>query len=164
MNRLRASDRLRRSAKPQAIVCRSFTMNMMTRRRFLTRTSAGLGMAAVAELLDAQRGAAGDSVPGVLGTTHFKPRAKNVIYLFMAGGPSHVDLLDPKPTLVARHGQQMPASVLGSQRVTLLTRNQGHFKAAATPYRFARHGQSGQELSELLPHLAGCADDLCIVR
>src|SRR5205823_11476991 len=62
------------------------------------------------------------------------------------------------------HGRQLPESVLGSQRVTLLTRNQGHFQAAATPYRFARHGQSGQELSELLPHLADCADELCIVR
>jgi hypothetical protein len=99
-----------------------------------------------------------------LGATHVAPRARNVIYLFMAGGPSHVDLLDHKPTLTARHGQQMPTSVLGSQRVTLLTRNQGHFKAVATPYRFARHGRSGQELSELLPHLATCADELCIVR
>ncbi len=82
----------------------------------------------------------------------------------MAGGPSHVDLLDHKPILTRRHGEQMPASVLGSQRVTLLTRNQGHFKAVATPYRFARHGQSGLELSELLPHLAGCSDDLCVLR
>src|SRR5690242_3521501 len=136
----------------------------MTRRRFLTRTTAGLGMAAVVSLLNENIGATGVRVPGMLGTTHFPPRAKNVIYLFMAGGPSHVDLLDHKPTLTACHGQQMPASVLGSQRVTLLTRNQGHFKAAATPYRFGRYGQSGQELSELLPHLATCADELCILR
>jgi hypothetical protein len=134
------------------------------RRRFLMRTSAGLGLAAVAALLDGKTDAAGVRVPGALGTTHFPPRAKNVIYLFMAGGPSHVDLFDHKPALVAHHGQQMPASVLGSQRVTLLTRNQGHFKAVATPYRFARHGQSGQEMSDLLPHLATCADELCILR
>src|ERR1700730_18389375 len=137
---------------------------LMTRRRFLTHTSAGLGMAAVASLCASKVAATQVRVPGALGSTHFTPRAKNVIYLFMAGGPSHVDLLDHKPALTARHGQQMPASVLGSQRVTLLTRNQGHFKTAATPYRFSRHGQSGQELSDLLPHLATCADDLCIVR
>ena len=82
----------------------------------------------------------------------------------MAGGPSHVDLFDPKPILHQRHGEDMPASVLGTQRVTLMTRNQGHFQAAATPYRFARHGQSGQEMSELLPHLGTVADELCIIR
>ncbi len=127
---------------------------LLTRRRFLTHTSAGLGIAALASLLESEAGAA----------THFAPRAKNIIYLFMAGGPSHVDLLDPKPTLTAYHGRQIPDSVLGSQRVTLLTRNQGHFQAAAPPYRFARHGQSGHELSELLPCLAQCADELCVIR
>jgi hypothetical protein len=143
---------------------RQYFDSPMTRRRFLTHTSAGLGMAAVASLCASKGGATEVRVPGALGSTHFTPRAKNVIYLFMAGGPSHVDLLDHKPTLTARHGQQMPASVLGSQRVTLLTRNQGHFQAAATPYRFARHGDSGQEMSDLLPHLSTCADDLCILR
>jgi hypothetical protein len=138
--------------------------DVYTRRHFLYRTSAGLGIAAVASLLNPKIWADGLRVPGVLGTTHYPPRAKNVIYLFMAGGPSHVDLLDPKPMLTRHHGEQMPASVLGSQRVTLLTRNQGHFKAASTPYGFRRHGQSGQDFSTLLPRLAGCADDLCIIR
>ena len=141
-------------------------MDPLSRRRFLTRTSAGLGVAALASLLNDRTPAdtSGVPVPGTLGSTHFPPRAKNVIYLFMAGGPSHVDLLDHKPILYARHGQQMPPSVLGTQRVTLMTRNQGHFHTAATPYRFARHGQSGHEISSLMPHLATCADDLCIVR
>src|SRR4051812_15121700 len=105
--------------------------HLITRRRFLTRTSAGLGMAAVASLLsDAWgQGAAG---------THFAPRAKNVIYLFMAGGPSHVDLFDHKPTLRQRHGQDMPPSVLGTQRVTLMTRSQARFQAAATPLHFVK--------------------------
>src|SRR5439155_8668006 len=124
----------------------------------------GIGLAALASLLDSGHTSEPAAVPGLLQTTNFAPRAKSVIFLFMAGGPSHVDLLDPKPVLRMRHGEQMPASVLGSQRVTLLTRNQGHFKTAATPYRFSRYGQSGQELSELLPHLGGCADDLCILR
>jgi hypothetical protein len=142
--------------------------HLLTRRRFLTRTSAGLGMAAVASLLDPKflANAAADTarVPGVLGSTHFTPRAKNVIYLFMAGGPSHVDLFDHKPTLRQRHGQDIPPSVLGSQRVTLMTRNQGRFLAASTAFRFQKYGQSGQEMCELFPHLAGCADDLCIIR
>lgn len=133
----------------------------LNRRRFLQRTSLGLGMAAFAGLTN--RGAAGP-VPGVLGQTHHAPRAKNIIHLFMSGGPSHVDLLDHKPTLRQRHGEPMPASVLGQQRVTLMTRNQGHFRTASTPYQFHRYGQSGQEMSELWRHLSRHADDLCIVR
>src|SRR5207253_3837815 len=124
----------------------------------------GLGMAAVASLLEPAGAAEGLRVPGVLGSTHFTPRAKNVIYLFMSGGPSHVDLFDHKPTLRQRHGQDMPPSVLGTQRVTLMTRNQGRFLAASTPFRFKKHGQSGQEMCELFPHLSTCADDLCIIR
>src|SRR5262249_23046048 len=107
---------------------------------------------------------AGAPVPGTLRRTHHAPRAKNVIHLFMAGGPSHVDLLDHKPALRARHGRPVPPSVLGTQRVTLMTRNQSQFLAASTPYRFRKHGQSGKELSELLPHLATVADDICIIR
>src|SRR6266571_3611881 len=112
--------------------------HLLTRRRFLTHTSAGLGMAAVASLL-------GESA-SAQGRTHFAPRAKNVIYLFMAGGPSHLDLFDHKPTLRQRHGEDMPPSVLGTQRVTLMTRDQAHFQAAASPLRFVKHGQSGQEM------------------
>jgi hypothetical protein len=142
--------------------------DILTRRHFLTRTSAGLGMAAVASLLGQKLSAAtpaqGMPVPGVLGRTHFRPRAKNVIYLFMAGGPSHVDLFDHKPTLRRRHGQDIPPSVLGSQRVTLMTRNQARFLAAGSPFRFFKHGMSGQEMCEQFPRLAGCADDLCIIR
>src|SRR5262245_15910053 len=128
-----------------------------TRRRFLQRTSAGLGIAALAALLDAR--AAGSTA-----RTHFAPKVKNVIYLFMAGGPSHVDLFDPKPKLQAVHGQEMPKSVLGEQRVTLMTRYQGHFKTASTPFKSARHGKCGLELTELLPHLATVADELCVLR
>jgi hypothetical protein len=138
--------------------------HFLTRRRFLAHSSAGLGMAAVASLLGGTASAQGVHVPGVLGSTHFKPRAKNVIYLFMAGGPSHLDLFDPKPTLRERHGQDMPPSVLGTQRVTLMTRNQSRFQAAASPLRFVKHGRSGQELCELLPHLGKCADEMCIIR
>ena len=99
--------------------------HVLTRRRFLQRTSAGLGIAALAALLREDAGAA----------THFPAKVKNVIYLFMAGGPSHVDLFDPKPKLQELHGKEIPKSVLGEQRVTLMTRNQASFKAASTPFK-----------------------------
>jgi hypothetical protein len=146
----------------------NYLHQVLTRRRFLTRTSAGLGMAAVASILNprlfAETGKPRPDKLGLLGQPHFPAKAKSVIYLFQGGGPSHVDLYDHKPMLKKMHGQEMPKSVLGTQRVTLMTRNQGHFKAASTPYQFAKHGKSGAELSELLPHLAGVADDLCILR
>jgi hypothetical protein len=133
----------------------------ISRRHFLTRTSACLGVAAVASLLDAQQGA---PVPGVLGRTHFAPTAKNVIFLFMGGGPSHVDTFDPKPILTQRHGEQMPPEILGTQRVTLMTRNQGHFKAAATPFRFRKVGRAGHDMSDLWVHLPAVADELTFIR
>src|SRR2546421_7396916 len=91
-------------------------VHLLNRRRFLYRTSGGLGVAALASLL-------GEQAAGTTGKTHLAPKVKNVIYLFMAGGPAHVDLFDPKPKLQAMHGQEMPKSVLGEQRVTLMTRN-----------------------------------------
>jgi hypothetical protein len=134
------------------------THHLATRRRFLSHTSAGLGMAAVASLLGEARG------QPALDRTHFAPRAKNVIYLFMAGGPSHLDLFDHKPTLRRRHGEDIPPSVLGTQRVTLMTRDQQRKQAAATSLRFVKYGRSGHEMSELWPHLGRVADELCIVR
>jgi hypothetical protein len=136
------------------------------RRRFLKHTSGWLGSAALASLLNPRLLAdePGVAVPGVLGRTHFAPRARNVIYLFMAGGPSHIDLFDYKPILRARHGQEMPASVLGQQRVTTMTRFQGHFQSATTPYRFRRVGQAGHEMSELWQHLPAIADELCVIK
>ncbi len=141
--------------------------DILTRRHFLRRTSGGLGVAALASLFQADGHAADTGpvkVPGILGQTHFAPKAKNVIYLFMGGGPSHTDLFDHKPKLREMHGQEMPKSVLGEQRVTLMTRNQGHFKAASTPYAFARYGQCGHEMTELLPRLGAVADELCLIR
>jgi hypothetical protein len=128
----------------------------LTRRRFLNRTSAGVGLAALASLLGEQARAQA--------ATHFPAKVKNVIQLFMAGGPSHVDLFDPKPKLQELHGQEVPKSILGEQRVTLMTRNQGSFKTASTPFKSARQGQSGLEMTELMPHLAKTADELCVIR
>jgi hypothetical protein len=133
----------------------------LTRRSFFTRTSAGLGSAAVASLLSPSLFGATENNSGL---PHFAPRAKRVIYLFMSGGPSQIDLFDPKPGLTQLHGQELPSSVRGQQRVTLMTRNQGQFLVAASQFKFVKHGQSGQELSELLPHLAKVADDIAIIR
>ena len=131
------------------------------RRHFLTRSTGCLGIAALASLLksDAQ-----SPVPGQLERTHIVPRARNVIFLFMGGGPSHVDTFDPKPMLVRRHGEEMPQSILGTQRVTLMTRSQGHFRAAATPFRFRKAGRAGHDMSDLWQHLPSVADDLTFIR
>jgi hypothetical protein len=133
----------------------------LSRRHFLTRTSACLGVAALASLLESKADA---PVPGVLGRTHIEPKAKNVIFLFMGGGPSHVDTFDPKPILRQRHGEPMPPSILGTQRITLMTRNQGHFQAAATPFRFRKVGQAGHDMSDLWQHLPEVADELTFIR
>src|SRR5262249_1544634 len=95
---------------------------------------------------------------------HFAPKAKRVIYLFMSGGPSHLDLFDHKPRLREQHGKDLPASVRGGQRVTLMTRNPTQFPIPGSAFQFVRHGRSGQELSELLPHLGKIADDIAIIR
>ena len=141
----------------------------LSRRRFLTRTSACLGMTAVASLLDPKLlsgmpAPQGVEVPGALRRTHFAPKARNVIFLFMGGGPSHVDLFDPKPILRQRHGQPVPLSILGTQRVTLMTRNQGHFLTASTPFRFQKYGQAGHEMSDVWKFLPQVADELAIIR
>jgi hypothetical protein len=133
----------------------------ITRRRFLTHTSAGLGGVALASLLDPKLFAA--PAEGVK-PPHFAPKAKRVIYLFMSGGPSHIDLFDPKPLLREQHGKELPASVRGAQRVTLMTRNQSGFPVAGSAFKFARRGRSGQEMTELLPHVGRIADDIAIVR
>jgi len=100
---------------------------------------------------------------GALGSTHFPPKAKRVIYLFQSGGPSHLDLFDYKPLMKDQHGKDLPASVLGTQRVSLMTRDNGR-RTCASPFNFARHGQSGAWVTELMPHTAGVVDDLCFIK
>ncbi|MBQ11191.1 MAG: sulfatase [Planctomyces sp.] len=135
------------------------------RRRFLARTSAGLGAAAVSGLLqDNPSGAAQTGRMGTLATTHLPARAKRVIYLFMAGGPSHIDTFDPKPQLARLNGQVLPASVRGKQRITLMTRKQKQLLVAASPMNFRRHGESGQMLNSHMPRLAKVCDEIAIVR
>lgn len=143
--------------------------NPVSRRRFLAEISLGMGSVALASLLDPGRifgtgAAAGIPDPLPLGVPHFAPRAKRVIYLFQSGGPSHLELFDYKPMLEKMHGQEIPPSVRGTGPLTGMTSGQGSLPLAGSQFRFAQHGKSGAWMSELLPHMAGIVDDLCIVR
>ena len=100
----------------------------------------------------------------MLGQPHFAPKAKRIIYLFMSGGPSQLDLFDYKPLLNQRHGEQLPDSVRGGQRLTGMSGNQSSIPLVGSPFKFAQHGKSGAWVSELLPHTAKIADDICVVR
>ncbi len=93
---------------------------------------------------------------------HFPARARRVIFLFMAGGPSHVDLFDPKPMLIQHDGKAIPSELLKDHQQFALIRGTPSLKGS--PYKFARHGKSGVEMSELMPHLAGVADELTVIR
>ena len=135
----------------------------LTRRHFLTHSSCGLGAASLASLMNpALFGSTGQS--SILPATHFPARAKHVIYLFMMGGPAHMDILDPKPLLQEQHGQEIPPSVRGKQRTTLMTRNQKQKLVAGSKTKFHKYGESGQVMNEYLPHLGGVADNLAIIR
>jgi hypothetical protein len=101
---------------------------------------------------------------GVLGGTHHFAKAKRIIYLFMSGGPSHLDLFDYKPLLNQRNGEQLPDSVRGAQRLTGMSGNQSSIPMVGSPFKFTQHGQAGGWFSELLPHTASIANDICVAR
>ena len=126
----------------------------LTRRAFLGRSAGSLGALALSRLLG------GDE--SVL--PHFAPRAKRVVYLFQSGGPSHIDLFDYKPVMRELHGQELPESVRGGQRVTGMTAGQKSFPVLAPPYEFKQHGESGAWVSELMPWTARIADKLCFLK
>ncbi|MDH3582907.1 MAG: DUF1501 domain-containing protein [Phycisphaerae bacterium] len=130
--------------------------DLSSRRTFLQNSGMGLGAVASASLLP-QAHAAG------LAGTHFAPRAKRIIFLFMAGAPSQVDLFDYKPDLHKLFKTELPKSVSRGQRVTAMTRGKQQL-VAPSRFSFARKGQSGVWMSELLPHLSAHADDLCFVH
>jgi hypothetical protein len=146
----------------------------LTRRAFLGRSSAGLGMMALASLLDSDQARAAAARPltggaapldrweGVVRPLHFAPRAKRVIYLYMAGGPSHLETFDYRPRLAAMHGKPMPESFTRGQPIAQL---QGaKLNCFAPQHPFKKVGKSGQEISAVFPHLATVADEICIVR
>lgn len=129
---------------------------MVARRWFLQQCGVGLGSAALATLMQGE-GYAADTTVG----PHFAPKAKRVIYLFMAGAPSQHELFDYKPKLAEMDGKLPPPKLLEGYRAAFINPNS---KCLGPRFKFARHGQSGAELSELLPHLAKVADDISIVR
>jgi hypothetical protein len=139
----------------------------LTRRAFLGRSTSGLGMVALAsllrpDLLRAADAAKIDRWPGVVNPVHHAAKAKRVIYLYMAGGPSHLETLDPKPKLAELHGQPMPESLTRGQPIAQL---QGQkLNCFAPQHPFQKYGKSGQEICSIFPHLGQVADELCIVR
>jgi hypothetical protein len=136
------------------------------RRRFLRRAGGGFGMLALTSLLDGTgllaRAAENVSAPNPLApkAPHFPGRAKRVIFLFMSGGPSHVDLFDPKPDLIRLAGQPIPESFGTFKTRRAVAKN----KLLAPVRPFQKRGQSGIEISDFLPNIAECADDLCVLR
>ena len=140
----------------------------MSRRDCLNRLALGLGGIALADLLGRDATAAEPSLSPSLSLPpslpHFAPKAKRIIYLFQSGGPSQLDLYDYKPLLNQRHGEQLPDSVRGGQRLTGMSGNQSSIPIAGSPFKFSPYGRSGGWFSDLLPHTAKIADDLCIIR
>ena len=134
--------------------------NGMSRRQMLSRFGMGLGAMALGEL-ESPLGAAstGPALPGL----HLAPKAKRVIYLFQSGAPSQIDLFDHKPLLNELHGTELPEEVRRGQRLTSMSGNQASLPLAGSPYKFAPHGESGTWFSELLPHTAAVADQLCVI-
>lgn len=143
----------------------SLPLDGFNRREFLSRFGLGLGSIALGSLLNPAKSIAeATSTRGILNAPHFPAKAKRVIYLFMAGGPSQLETFDYKPLLNSRNGQDLPASVRMGQRLTGMSGNQASLPLAGSIFNFAQHGRSGAWISELLPHTAKVADDLCIVR
>jgi hypothetical protein len=143
-------------------------IDLLTRRAFLGRSSAGLGAMALATLLnpesrgDKRQRPDPDRWPGVIQPLHFAPRAKRIIWLYMAGGPSHLETFDYKPRLAAMDRQPMPASFTRGQPIAQLQNQALTCLAPQIPFR--KCGRSGQEISEAFPHISTIADDICIVR
>ncbi|GAA4429233.1 DUF1501 domain-containing protein [Pontibacter saemangeumensis] len=134
----------------------------MSRRDFLTRASlAGVGLAALSSLLPQQLFADTNPKPVL---PHFAPKVKRIIYLFQSGGPSQLELFDYKPKLKEMFGKELPASIRGEQRLTGMTSNQKSFPLAMGNFNFEQHGKSRAWISELLPHTAKIADELCFIK
>ncbi len=137
---------------------------LIQRRAFLAQSTRGLGAIALASLMDPKSLLAADvdRYRGVIDPLHVAPKAKRVIFLCMAGGPSHLETLDYKPELAKRDGQAMPESFTKGQPIAQLQGQQ--LKCLAPQHPFQKFGQSGQEICGLFPHLGSVADEICIVR
>ena len=145
-----------------------------TRRHFFSRSATGIGTAALASLLNPDLFAAGNAAPdpnvgsvpvgGLPDVPHFAAKAKRVIYLFMSGAPSQLDMWDYKPKMRDWFDKDLPDSVRNGQRITTMTSGQKRFPIAPSLFRFQRHGKCGTYVSELLPHTAKMVDDLAVIK
>ena len=140
-----------------------------TRRHFFGRTATGIGTAALASLVNpdlfgANPNGTDQATRRVPGVPHFVPKAKRVIYLFMSGAPSQLDMWDYKPQLNEWFDKDLPDSVRNGQRITTMTSGQNRFPIAPSLFKFNQHGSNGAWVSELLPHTARMVDDLAVIR
>src|SRR3989449_8626224 len=136
----------------------------MSRRDFFGKFALGIGGMALARLLGSSAAAAPGMTAlnrGLLDFPNFAPRAKRIIYLFMSGGPSQMDLFDYKPVLNQMNGQELPASVRMGQRLTTMSAFQSSLPIAGSLFKFKQHGRSGAWVSDLLPYTARIVGDLC---
>lgn len=145
-----------------------YSLNL-TRRQMLSTSRNCVGAAALATLMGtaapAQAAPIQNAHGGLPELPHFAPKAKRVIYLFMAGGPSHIDLFDYKPTMKKLHGTELPESIRQGQRLTGMTSGQKSFPCVAPMFKFKKYGERGTWInSEILPHTASIADDIAIIR
>ena len=146
------------------MACESYYRSL-TRRDFFGQSARGLGVAALASLLgDSLRGDTTSALAIQKLLPHFAPKAKRVIYLFMLGAPSQIDLLDYKPGLDKLFDTDLPESVRKGQRLTGMTSGQARFPVAPSKFKFTQHGQAGTWFSEILPWTAKMADDLCVIK
>ncbi len=146
---------------------------LLTRRQLLAHAGRPIGAAALASLMGTLPAARGFAAAephsaheqgGLPSLPHFAPKAKRVIYLFMCGGPSHIDTFDYHPKVRELHGQELPASIRMGQRITGMTSGQKSFPVVAPMFKFERYGEHGTWVSEILPHVAGIVDDIAIVK
>lgn len=133
---------------------------ILNRRSFLKTSALGLGALALGQLLDG--GAKAETARPV--GTDFKARAKRVIFLFQSGGPSQIELFDPKPGLIARYNEDLPDSVRMGQRITGMVSGQSRLPIAPSEFGFSRCGKSGMNLGDLLPYTQKIADEICLLN
>jgi hypothetical protein len=138
------------------------TRAAFTRRTFLQQSAAGVGMAALGNLLAGRGAQASAMLPNAF--PNFPAKAKRIIYLFQSGAPSQMDLFDPKPGLQKRRAENLPESIRKGQRLTTMTSGQKSFPVAPSIFDFQQHGQSGMYFSGLMPHMSKLADEWCMVR
>ena len=131
-----------------------------SRRRFLQDFAGGLGTVGLWHLL-ASDGFASEINAFIPRKPHFEPKAKNVIFIFIEGGPSQIDLFDPKPEMKKWDGQSLPESMTKDLKLAFIKPTA---QIWASPRPFKRYGQCGMDFSDWLPHLANCADDICMIR